>query len=428
MKLKKNIYYNILLFILIILFFHFILDFDQQTKIVDNFGYTINNAKLTKSQDFILIFFIIELIVFFILMLVNLRQKIKNLIIILLLVISIFLYFDKIVKLRAPIYLTDSAVFFHYAGLLYNNSLNPYNYNMLDGLKILNIPDYISTKLNNGERLNKFTYPPGAFIFSGLLLKIGVKDLRYPALWFMLAIFLISSLLIKKNIFKLLFILSFFANTSIIWLTINSLLEPFWTIFVYISYLFLTSKILLINNDLNNEAPRSKSHFLLEIIIIFFSAISLAIAVSIKQTAFYCAAFLVIYAYKKLQIKNFVYFICIFSFSLFLINGYYFFNNYHIISNIFLPAIDLPLVSFSFSKLNYYMPNLTRELFLYMQIALTLFLLIFFLLKFDRLRFAIFIFPMIILLFNWRCMPQYFYCYFLLAIISLIREYEITFT
>lgn len=393
-KIDLNRFHPLLILITtILIFYNYILfDYNYPEKFIYfKYVYDISCASV------IIIFF-------FLIFSEKLHIKIKNIIILICVCFILILKFNIFCFKLVPFYLTDSAAHLHYAGILQNSGQNPYKYDMSEAPKKLGMPYEVQSITNDGSFLKKYSYPPGSFILSALLLKIGFSDLRIPAFILTIAIILFLFFYFHSELSKIILIITVLSMRDVVDLPVSSLFEIFWMV------LLLAAYILIIKKNI-------------------WSALFLALAVSFKHTPFYTAPFLFIYAFKEMGLKKFFIFIFIFIIGVIIINSSYIFSEYNlIVKSVILPFTDLPSTGFGFYYLNKFFSSLNdKENHLIFQAIISAGLLIFYFLKFNFLKTYTFIFPIIILMFNWRCQGNYFYCYFILAIISALMDMEIFF-
>jgi len=297
------------------------------------------------------------------------------------------------------VYRTDSAAFFHYAGVLFNHKANPYKYSMSTSIKYLNMPEGIYTPTGDGKIVEQFTYPAGAFILSGLLLRAGFDDLRIPALYCILIVFIAAFFFLKDERLKLTLIISMLAIIDLSWMPILSLFESFWVVFIFFSYFYLSKKY-------------------------FLSSILLGIAISIKQTPMLIIPFFIIYSFKLYGLKKCANYIFVIFLTFILINGYFIFQDFSILWNNILYPFTGNLVSAGAGLGVALQKWCGKSVITAIQFSFFIIVIIVYFIRFEYIKNYLFIFPIGFFLLGWRSLSNYYYGYFFLALIFGLLEID----
>ena len=157
------------------------------------------------------------------------------------------------------------------------------------------------------------------------------------------------------------------------------------------------------------------------------SDILFALSLSVKQLPFLIAPFLLYYIYREYGPRKTLTWILAAAGSFFLINGYFIIQNpgywfSSMMANEFAPLIRIGfgVPQISFSGL-FFVP---RIYFTVVMIDLFLLSLMFYVIKYRHINYGIFIFPMIIFIFNYRLFPQYLYYWMMVSLLPMIDTFQ----
>lgn len=303
-----------------------------------------------------------------------------------------FLFYSY--SLRFP---TDESVVDLYSAHLFLNGMNPYNLsNIASAFGFYNYPQYANTPLTTGGYVYYLTYPALSFLTLIPAALFGIKSslIMYPL--FAIPIFLAWYRgYSRKEFLGSVLVLVPFLSLSIYTSQVEFAdLNIMWAVLVMISYYVL---------------PRAK-----------LSGFVYGLALSVKQFPVIALPFLLYFIYReygKVQSLKWFFFVII-AFAL--INGYFMVIGFHeffksMIANEIAPLIG---VGFGISQLSFLgFLDIPPVFFSTIIAGATIFLFYLYIRRYQDLRYALFAFPVIIFLFNYRLFVQYILYWMILSLI-----------
>lgn len=302
--------------------------------------------------------------------------------------------------IHSPIYPTDESIFDLYSAHLFLHGINPYSPGVVSGsFAYYNYPLYANTPITTGGYVDSLTYPALSFLLfiPAILLKVKSASVMLP--FFVIPLFLAwyrawSS---KKWLLSILILLPFLSLTIYASQVQFADSDIIWVAFIMLSYYVL---------------PRNRT-----------SGILFGLALSVKQFPAFAFPFLLVFIAREYGIKKaFIWFLFAAG-TFFLINGYFIVSGpsqfiQSIMENVAKPLLGVGMGPSQLSFLGF-IPALP----IYYTIVMisTLFFSIFlYVVKYGELKYAIFIFPIIIFFFNYRLFIQYVFYWMILSLLPLL--------
>ncbi len=306
-----------------------------------------------------------------------------------------------------PPFPTDESVFDMYAAHLFLSGLNPYNPALM-----ANAFNYYHfrfqafdpiTPLTTGGYVNSLTYPALSFLvfIPAVLLKLKASTVMLPFLIAPVVIVWYKAWSRKKWLHSAYAILPFIALITYVYQGGSADTDALWASLLMLSYFVL---------------PRYKT-----------SGLLFGLSLSVKQFPILVFPFLVFFLYKEYGIRKMLLWTLLAGGAFIAVNGYFISKgpDYWIssmLANEFAPLIGIgfgiPQLSFS---------GIFNIPAIYFTIAMIDLLIAFFLLyviKFTELKYALFAFPMIVFLFDYRLFSQYLFYWMLLSLIPMLDSME----
>lgn len=304
--------------------------------------------------------------------------------------IILFLFiFTFLTGLLYPRYFpSDESAIDAYAATLFLRGINPYNAaSMINSLSIMHFPYYLGTPLLTGGYVNAIGYPVLSFIAYLPTAILSVKPSFFQESLTVIPILILALEYLEKgrlNLIPSLF-LGIFSSTMMLSEGLNGGNGILWASFVMLSYIFLSKP--------------------------FKSGILFGIALSIKQIPVFVLPFFLIFILKDHGKKDVgKWFLAVIS-TFLIINGYFIaLNPTFYIKAVLSPEL-LPIIGdgFGISQISFLgFLSIPKTVFTVLMISVAIILFSLYYLYFERLMYAIFVFPMIILAFNYRVAIEYF--------------------
>ena len=307
----------------------------------------------------------------------------------------------------SPAFPTDESVFDLYAAHLFMMGKNPYNPALM-----ANAFNYFHfkfqafdpiTPLTTGSYVDSLTYPALSFLvfIPAVLLKVKATLIMLPILVAPIVIVWYRAWSRKQWLRAAYVILPFMALLTYVYQGGSADTDALWASLLMLSYFAL---------------PRSKA-----------SGLLFGLSLSVKQFPLLVFPFFAFFVYKEYGAKKMLLWTIMAVGAFLAINGYFISlgPGYWISSmaaNEFAPLMGIgfgiPQVSFAGV---FQLPGI------YYTIAMVDLLVVFFLLytiKYREMKYAIFAFPIIIFLFNYRLFSQYLYYWMLLSLIPMLDSME----
>ena len=334
------------------------------------------------------------------------NSKFAPLIFIILVIVSLAFLLYMFSSISPP-FPTDESVFDIYAAHLFLSGLNPYNPALM-----ANAFNYYHfrfqafdpiTPLTTGGYVNSLTYPALSFLvfIPAVLLKLKASIVMLPFLIAPVVIVWYRAWSRKKWLHSAYAILPFLALLTYVYQGGSADTDALWAALLMLSYFVL---------------PRYKT-----------SGLLFGLSLSVKQFPILAFPFLVFFLYKEYGIRKMLLWTLVTGGAFIAVNGYFISKgpDYWITSmlaNEFAPLIGIgfgvPQLSFS---------GIFNIPAIYFTIAMIDLLIAFFLLyviKYRELKYALFAFPIIIFLFDYRLFSQYLFYWMLLSLIPMLDSME----
>ena len=303
----------------------------------------------------------------------------------------------------APPFPTDESVFDMYAAHLFLLGKNPYNPALMsNGFNFYNFPfrafDPI-TPLTTGGYVDILTYPALSFLvfIPAVILKLKASIIMLPALLAPVFIVWYRAWSRKEWLRSSYAILPFVSLLLYTYQGASADTDALWASLLMLSYMAL---------------PRNKT-----------SGILFGLSLSVKQVPFIAAPFLLYFIYKEYGAAKTVAWMATAAAAFFIINGYFILQNpgywlSSMVANEFAPLIGIgfgvPQMSFSGV---FQIPEIYYALIM---MDLLLALLALYAVKYKEMKHALFVFPILIFLFNYRLFPQYLFYWMIISIIPML--------
>lgn len=342
-------------------------------------------------QPYTILFLVVLFIILFAYVVLELRrgmlQKVMNFYS-LELILFIFIFSFLIGVFYARYFPSDESAIDTYAARLFLMGINPYNpANMVSTLSIMHFPYYLGTPVLSGGYVQTLGYPALSFIS---YIPTAVFSIKPSLLQESLTVIPILILLVEYmrkgflNLIPLLF-LGIFSSTMILTEGLNGGNGFFWSSLVMLSFIFMRKPL--------------------------GSGILFGLAISVKQLPLFVLPFFIILLLKDRKRSGTVKWIFGVIGTFLIINGYFILiNPVFYIKSVLSPELS-PLLGYGMgisqiSFLRY--ADIPQTVFTVIMICSMVVLLAIYTLYFDRLKYALFVFPMIILAFNYRVAIEYF--------------------
>lgn len=303
------------------------------------------------------------------------------------LVIAMTVSMMAVVVLRYGFQTTDETIINLYSAKLFLSGVNPYGSGALSGaFSFYHMPLYLVTPTTSGGYVESLTYPALAFIISipsaltGLNPTVFILPFYLIPVVMILHIFrsgklrryaIVSSLAILFNIQY--FLLAGYGDNDII-----------WVILLMLTAYFIRFPVR--------------------------SGIFFGLALSVKIIPVLSLPFLLYFVFREYGVRKALYLLSAIILTFFTVNSYFILKTPVMFYRSMLSALGSHLIGIGFgpSQLSFtgILP-LRSSFFVYLMIASFLLLVSTYILYYHRLRYAIFLLPVIISLFNYRVLVQY---------------------
>ena len=303
----------------------------------------------------------------------------------------------------APQFPTDESVFDMYAAHLFLLGKNPYNPALMsNAFNFYNFPfrafDPI-TPLTTGGYVDILTYPALSFLvfIPAALLKLKASIIMLPVLLAPVIIVWYRAWSRKEWLRSSYAILPFVSLLLYTYQGASADTDALWASLLMLSYMAL---------------PRNKT-----------SGILFGLSLSVKQVPFIAAPFLLYFIYREYGARKTLGWISAAAAVFVIINGYFILENpgywfSSMIANEFAPLIGIgfgiPQVSFSGV---FQIPEIYYAIIM---VDLLLVLLALYVAKYQEVKYALFVFPILIFLFNYRLFPQYLFYWMIISLVPML--------
>ena len=303
----------------------------------------------------------------------------------------------------APSFPTDESVLDMYAAHLFLLGKNPYNPTLMSSaFNFYNFPfrafDPI-TPLTTGGYVNELTYPALSFLvfIPAAILKLKASIIMLPALIAPVIIVWYRAWSRKEWLRSSYAILPFVSLLLYTYQGASADTDALWASLLMLSYMAL---------------PRNKT-----------SGILFGLSLSVKQVPFIAAPFLLYFIYREYGAAKTAAWMVTAVASFFIINGYFILQNpgywlSSMVANEFAPLIGIGfgIPQMSFSGV-FQIPEIYYAIIM---VDLLLALLALYMVKYREMKHALFVFPILIFLFNYRLFPQYLFYWMLISLLPML--------
>ena len=302
---------------------------------------------------------------------------------------------------------TDESVVDLYSAHLFLHGLNPYNLNNIaGGFGYYGYPIYANTPLTTGGYVYYLTYPALSFIT------------MVPA-----EILNIKGSLVMLPFFAVPVFLAWYRGWSRKeWLNSALILLPFLSLSIY------SSQVSLADLNIVWASLMMASYYLLP--RAKYSGFLYGLALSVKQFPAITLPFFLFFIYKEHGKKKSLWWIISMAATFLAVNGYFMIIGFHSFLSAMLANETGPLIGVGFgpSQISFlgYLP-IPHVYFTITMVSITLSLFVLYVLRYREIKYAIFAFPIIIFLFNYRLFVQYILYWLILALLpfmDLLHEKE----
>lgn len=320
-----------------------------------------------------------------------------------------YLIFHVYVGIRvvSKVYGTDAIAFCHYAAQLFLTGQNPYSKSMLPALEKFGVPSQFLTPGLNGTYVSRLNYPALSFLIYVPFITAGISDMRWVELLFHFATVTVIYFKAPKNL-RPIILLPLFIFSSLMDFTGGGLTDFLWTFPIVLTAIYIDN--------------------------LRISAVLYGIACSIKQTPWVAAPFILILLWKeraklnfKSRLREAAKFIAI-AIGVFIVTNVYFII---LNPNAWLQGVLTPisggLIPFGqgLSTLSQSGAALLPQLFFTICTLLTMiFLMVAYYLKYDKMKYALWLFPAIILWFSYRGLQNYYVYWLPPLLVSFSQWFE----
>ena len=319
-------------------------------------------------------------------------------------VIGTMTYLLYMFYLNSPAFPTDESVFDMYAAHLFLTGQNPYNPTLMSGaFSFFNFNFHAFdpiTPLTTGGYVDSLTYPALSFIvfIPAVILKLKAAIIMIPVLLAPIVIIWYRSWSRGNLIHSSYAILPFLSLLLYVYQGGSADTDALWASLLMLSYIVL---------------PRQK-----------LSGIFFGLSLSVKQLPAIAAPFLLYYVYREYGAKKSLIWIASATAVFFGVNGYFIIQNPGYWFSSMLANELAPLIGIGFGVTQIAFTGLVQIPSLFFTLVMLNLLLVFFLVyvfRYRELKYALFIFPIPIFLFNFRLFPQYLFYWMLISILPMLN-------
>lgn len=305
-------------------------------------------------------------------------------------------------------YQTDALAFVHYAAILLSKGMNPYTQDLQSALSMFSVNPQFITLTPNGDLVSTLNYPALQFLIFVLPVLFGLQDMRWVILVFEVASILVLYFWSPREI-RLLALLPIFAGSDLaISFGAGAIADFLWVLPLILMVVFL-------------DRP-------------WLAGVMYGLASAIKQTPWFLAPFLLIWFLRsgnntetKPRLRRAGMFAA-YALAAFLIpNIGFILSNYGAwYAGVVTPAFGNLVVlgqGLSLITLAGGVP-LPPVFYLTATVAIALTLLVNYFVYFQKLAYAVWAFPAIVLWFSYRGLQNYFIFWIPLLVMSAVMLYK----
>lgn len=299
-----------------------------------------------------------------------------------------------------PRFPTDESVFDLYSAHLFLSGANPYNSSLMSGAFAyygfpLNANSPI-TPLTTGGFVQSITYPALSFLIfvPAEVLHINVSLFILPFFAMPVLVVWYSSWSRKHYLYSALLLLPIVSVVIFAYQAGSAYTDVFWATFTMISFYLL---------------PRVKA-----------SGVFYGLALSVKQFPIIAAPFLIYYIFREHGKSKLFAWTLLAAVSFLAVNGYFLALNpaYFVKSMVANELSPLIGIGYGPAQLSFLgIVPVSRTVFSILMITAFLISLVFYILKYGKVKYLLFAFPILIFLFNYRLFVQYLYFWLFITLI-----------
>jgi len=310
------------------------------------------------------------------------------------------------IRVISPGYGTDAMAFNHYSAQLVLEGKNPYQYSMAPAIEKFDVPRQFTTLYTDGTSVDRTPHPALSFLIYVPFVAVGLSDMRWVTLLFQVAVLAIIFYKAPKSLKPLILLPLFFPD--MLDYTGGAVTDFLWVLPLVLMVVYI--------DDIRKSG-------------IFFG-----LTCAIKPTALIFAPFLLIWYWKTKPTPNFkkqfvkiAKFFSISAAAFLIPNLPFLLSDFSAWAHGALAPIFGNMIPFgsgvsSVSQIG--MISLPKMFFTTCVILVTLTLMLNYWVYFDRLKYAVWIFPAVILWFSYRSLQSYFIYFVPVLLISLCLWYD----
>ncbi len=316
----------------------------------------------------------------------HLSKKVSKIIVLFALVFvsSIVIIIGIAVK---PIY-TDELAIEALAAKRMLEGLNPYGYHFgLSALSAYGVPVSSLTPTISGGYVSTLQYPDLMIL---LLAPLVYFHLDPGIVLFLFTTFLIAIIAYEFIERDLLFMVPLavaiaFFNVNLLLFSYEGITDIVWVTFLALSIVFLQKR--------------------------YIPGIFLGLSIAAKQLPIFIIPFLIIFIYKKYGLQKLIEVVSITALTFIAVNLPFIIANPGVFFSAVIAPESTPIlgIGFGLSQIYFsgYLPFADREFFTILMLSVWAFLIILYLYKFEKLKYSFTVFPIIIVMFNFRLLENY---------------------
>jgi len=305
-------------------------------------------------------------------------------------------------------YQTDALAFVHYAAILYSKGMNPYTQDLQNALAMFAVNPEFITLTPTGDLVTNLNYPALQFLVFLPVVWLGIKDARWIILVFELAGILVLYLWSPKEIRQLSLLPIFAGSDLAIRFGAGAIADFLWVLPLILMVVYI-------------DRP-------------WLAGIMFGLAAAIKQTPWLLAPFLIVWLLRsdssvnlRERLKRTGIFAALASGTFLLPNLGFIWNDPQAwYAGVVTPAVGNLVVlgqGFSLITLAGGVP-LPPAFYLIATLIVAITLLVNYAVYFEKLTYAVWVFPAVILWFSYRGLQNYFIFWVPLLVMSAVLLYK----
>lgn len=327
------------------------------------------------------------------------RERLSSFLFFLALLGSI-MYITYLFYLVSPVFPTDESVIDLYSSHLFLSGLNPYNTALsANAFNFYNFPIYDTTPMATGGYVTTLTYPALSFIalIPAEVLHVKTSLIMYP-------FFAVPMILVWYR-----------AWSKKQWIESALILLPFLSLSIY------TSQVEFDDLNIVWVSLLMASYFLVGRTKV--SGVLFGLALSVKQFPAIAVPFLLYFIFREYGWKKSIVWIIAVIGSFLAINGYFMAIGMHsfvtaMLENEFAPLIG---VGFGPAQLSFLgLVEFSKTYFTLAMFATLLISLVAYIFYYGKLKYALFVFPILVFFFNYRLFVQYIFYWMIISLLPMV--------